>query len=418
MSEIEKFEVISDDQGIMLVGNEAAIERFLKTEKIPSREVDMARFWQVTGNTSAVVSGTLNTIPQVGRWIKVTEHSASLMKGATFMKGSVDGVSRAVVTGAKGKTSHILEFVTSGKGVASLANPAMLAGAAGIMTQIALQQAMDEITDYLKVIDAKVDDVLKAQKDSVAADMLGAGFVIEEAFALLKQVGRVSEVTWSKVQGTVLTLARTQAYALLQLDGIGEKIRTEGSIAALLKTSQVAVQEVDNWLAIIARCSQLQDGVAVLELDRLFIDAKSDLEDHRVALTSARQKRLKLISDSVGKLQIVLDGAAKLANKKTLFNPFESPKLVSALNQISGSLGSFQDALDLAKKSDAFLTRLWSEAAGEARDSAIDVSKKIGTGSLAVSKKLGAGAAHISKDAASKSVSWAASKIPKGKKSK
>lgn len=417
MSEIEEFDVISDDQGVMLVGNENAIDRFLKSQNLPSREIDMSRFWQITGNTSAVVSGTLNTIPQVGRWIKVTENSSSLMKGATFMKGSVDGVSRAVVTGAKGKTSHILEFVTH-KGVATLTNPAMLAGAAGIMTQIALQQAMDEITDYLKVIDAKVDDVLKAQKDSVAADMLGAGFVIEEAFALLKQVGRVSEVTWSKVQSTVLTLARTQAYALLQLDGIGEKIRTEGSIAALLKTSQVAVQEVDNWLAIIARCSQLQDGVAVLELDRLFIDAKSDLEDHRVALTSARQKRLKLISDSVGKLQIVLDGAAKLANKKTLFNPFESPKLVSALNQISGSLGSFQDALDLAKKSDAFLTRLWSEAAGEARDSAIDVSKKIGTGSLAVSKKLGAGAAHISKDAASKSVSWAASKIPKGKKSK
>jgi hypothetical protein len=44
-----------------------------------------------------------------------------------------------------------------------------------------MQQAMDEITDYLVTIHEKVDDVLRAQKDAVLADMIGVDFVIEEA---------------------------------------------------------------------------------------------------------------------------------------------------------------------------------------------------------------------------------------------
>lgn len=45
-----------------------------------------------------------------------------------------------------------------------MTNPALLAGAAGIMAQVAMQQTMNEITDYLATIDEKVDDVLRARR--------------------------------------------------------------------------------------------------------------------------------------------------------------------------------------------------------------------------------------------------------------
>ncbi|MGK5643329.1 hypothetical protein ACSNOK_34415, partial [Streptomyces sp. URMC 126] len=89
----------------------------------------------------------------------------------------------------------------------------ILTGAAGVMAQLAMQQAMDEITDYLKAIDAKVDDVLRAQKDAVLAYMIAAGDLLDEAMAVRESVGRVSEVTWSKVQGVGFTISRTQIYA-------------------------------------------------------------------------------------------------------------------------------------------------------------------------------------------------------------
>ena len=101
-----------------------------------------------------------------------------------------------------------------------LTNPALLAGAAGIMAQVALQQTMDDITDYLAAIDEKLDDVLRAQEDAVRADMIGAGFDSDEAMTIREHAGRVSEVTWSKVQATSATIARTQAYALRQLDAL------------------------------------------------------------------------------------------------------------------------------------------------------------------------------------------------------
>src|SRR3712207_7154685 len=39
-----------------------------------------------------------------------------------------------------------------------------------------------------------------------------------------QHVGRVNEVTWSKVQASASTIADTQAYALLQLDALAEKL--------------------------------------------------------------------------------------------------------------------------------------------------------------------------------------------------
>ena len=81
----------------------------------------------------------------------------------TGSKGRGTGVSRAILTEENGRIKGILEIV-DGPGQV-LTNPTVLAGAAGIMAQMAMQQTMDEITDYLAVIDAKVDDVLRAQKE-------------------------------------------------------------------------------------------------------------------------------------------------------------------------------------------------------------------------------------------------------------
>lgn len=154
--------------------------------------------------------------------MKLTEESAQAIKKYGLRESSKTGLSTGVVNGSKGQVKGFVEFV---KGPGSLlTNPALLAGAAGIMAQVAMQQTMDEITDYLATIDEKVDDVLRAQKDAVVARMIGVGFVIEEAMTIREKRGRVDEVTWSKVQGAPATIAETQAYALRQLDGLAEKL--------------------------------------------------------------------------------------------------------------------------------------------------------------------------------------------------
>ena len=140
--------------------------------------------------------------------MKLTEESAQMVKKYGLMESKTPGVSHAMV----GKPGDIKSWLQIAKGPgAAAANPALLAGAAGLMAQLAMQQAMDEITDYLATIDEKLDDVLRAQKDTVLAQMIGVGLQIEEAMRIRSHVGRVNEVTWSKVQATSGTIADTQA---------------------------------------------------------------------------------------------------------------------------------------------------------------------------------------------------------------
>ena len=108
-----------------------------------------------------------------------------------------------------------------------LTNPAMLAGAAGIMAQMAMQQQMDEITDYLATIDQKLDAVLRAQTNQVLARLDGVDLAVREAMSVRDAVGRVSEVTWSKVQNSAQTIHETQGYALRQLGDLADKHRRE-----------------------------------------------------------------------------------------------------------------------------------------------------------------------------------------------
>ena len=62
-----------------------------------------------------------------------------------------------------GEPGAVKSWLQVAKGPSTLAqNPAVLAGVAGVMAQMAMRQTMDEITDYLDTINEKVDDVLRA----------------------------------------------------------------------------------------------------------------------------------------------------------------------------------------------------------------------------------------------------------------
>lgn len=62
------------------------------------------------------------------------------------------------------------------------------------------------------------------------------------------------------------------------------------------KTAKEAESKVQEWLAVLARCFQLQDAIAVLELDRVLDASPGELDGHRLGLRAARQDRLELIS--------------------------------------------------------------------------------------------------------------------------
>lgn len=363
-------QLISDGDGLAVIGSPTAVDRFLVSEKLPSKDLGLPRL----GSALSAVAGASQTGSEIaaesGRWVKLTEQSAQALKKYELMKGSHAGVSRAVVT-KNGKIKELLELTRTPGSL--LSNPALLAGAAGLMAQLAMQQTMDEITDYLASIDEKVDDVLRAQEDAVLADMIGAGVVIDEAMTVRQQVGRVSEVTWSKVQATPMTIARTQAYALRQLDALAEKMEDKAKIGDLAKASKEAEFKVREWLAVLARCFQLHDAIAVIELDRVLDASPDELDRHRLGLRAARHNRMALISQSTERLMARVDAAVGTANAKVLLHPTTSPAVVHSSNHVATAVVHFHGRLGIERGGPPVDARRWADAAAEARGRVLEM---------------------------------------------
>ena len=263
-----------------------------------------------------------------------------------------------------GKIKALVQFAPG----SILGNPAVLAGVAGIMAQVAIQQQMHEIVEYLQEINEKVNDILRNQKDAVLADMFGVDLTIEEAFAVRDQVGRVSEITWSKVQATSMTIARTESYALLQLDAIAETLHAKADAGEIARTTREAEVKVREWLAVLARCFQLQGAIWVLELDRVLEASPEELDQHRLGLTTARQKRRELIARSTARLLTEMDETVRKANSKVLFNPFKSPAAVRSSNLVAADILNFRGRLGIESGHQTSDARRWGQAATELRD--------------------------------------------------
>ncbi|MGW2699908.1 hypothetical protein [Streptomyces sp. NPDC001340] len=369
-----EIQLISDGDGVTVIGDEADVERFLVSEGLSSKDRGVRKLKSVFGAGAAAAQAGSEIAANSGCWVKLTPKSAQLFKKYGLRKSSKTGLSTGVVKGRKGQIRGFVEFE---KGPRSfLSNPAALANAAAILAQLAMQQTMDEITDYLAVIDEKVDDVLRAQEDAVLARMIGVGFVIEESMIIREKRGRVDEVIWSKVQDAPTAIAETQAYALRQLDAVAEKMERKtkvGDLASTAKEAEVAVRE---WLAVLARCFQLQDAVAVLELDRVLDASPEELDGHRLGLKAARQNRLELISRSTERLVARMNEVSGTANAKVLLHPAKSPAVVQSSNHVATGVHDFHGRLGIESGHRSSEARRWVDAAAEVRDKALEAGAK------------------------------------------
>lgn len=368
-----EIQVISDGDGLAVIGPPAAVERFVAATGLPSRELDLRRLTPSVSRGSAVAQAASEVSANAGRWMKLTEESARAAQKLPLVKGSTSDFVQATTRATNGQFAKNLQFVA--RPGAMLTNPAVLAGVGGLMAQYAMQQTMEEITDYLAKIDAKVDDILRAQKDAVIADMIGVEMLIDEAIVVRAEVGRISEVTWSKLQGSAATIARTQAYSLRQLEGLAEKLERTKRVGELADLSKEAQDTVVEWLAVLARCYQLQEAMAVLELDRVLDASPDEVDKHRIALQTARQRRRELIATTTGHLVARMDAAADLANAKVLLNPLSARVVVVASNDVAAGVGELHAALGVADERHALEARRWASAAADVRDDVVDAGK-------------------------------------------
>jgi len=372
-----EIQLISDGDGLAVIGDAGDVERFLASEGLASQDLGLRRLKTIVGGGAVIAQAGSQIAENSGRWVKLTKDSAQQVQEYGLRSSGRSGLSTGVLKGSNGQVKGFVEFAKGpGSAQALLANPAVLAGAAGIMAQVAMQQSMAEITDYLVRIDGKIDDVLRAQKDAVLSRMIGVGFVIDEAMTIRGRRGRVDEVTWSKVQTSPSTIAETQAYALRQLDAIAEKIEGQSGIDALAATAKDAQSTVQEWLAVLARCFQLQDAIAVLELDRVLDASPEELDGHRLGLREARRKRLERIAQTTQGLLARMGTAVGRANENVLLNPFSSPAIVQASQRVTFGVNQFHERLGIDAAHESSEAKAWRTAATETRDRVLDAGAR------------------------------------------
>jgi hypothetical protein len=362
-----EIQLISDGDGLAVIGNRTDVERFLVSEGLLSLSEDLGlqRLGPALGTSAAVVRAGSEIAANSGRWLKQTKESAQLVKKLGLRESSKTGLSTGVLKGNKGQVGGFVEF--ENRPGSLLANPAILAGAAGIMAQLARQHEMNEIKKYLATIDVKVGDVLRAQKDAALAKMIGVDLVIDEVMSQRKYVVRINETMWHKVQGAPETIAETQAYALRQLDALAEKLESKIKIRDLAKTAEETEPKVREWLAVLARCFQLQDAIAVLELEWVLHTTPDDLDGHRLGLKDARQKRRELILQSTERLMARMDSAAGTANSKVLLHSPTAQAVVGSINHVGITIDNFHRPLGIEFGRHPLEATQWWDAARDPR---------------------------------------------------
>lgn len=364
----DEIELVSDGDGLAIIGNETDVQRFLLDQgldRCPSRSLDLHRLESAVIKGGSLVQAGSELAANSGRWVRLTKDSAAAVRRWGLMPSKKGGIGHAMIGPRPGHSQQWLQIDKVGGLLCGPVAPVVLAT---LMQQQAMQAQMDEIVEYLQEINEKVDDILRGQKDAVLADMIGVDLIIEDAWTVRNQTGRVSEITWSKVQGTSMTIASTQAYALRQLDAISEKLHSKKDPAELSKAAKDAEVKVREWLAVLARCFQLQDQIIVLELDRVLDASPEELDQHRIGLITARQNRRELIARGTQRLLVEMGETVDKANSKVLFNPFKSPAVVRSSNQVTADLLNFRGRLGIQSDSRSFEAKGWGKAALEARD--------------------------------------------------
>lgn len=253
----------------------------------------------------------------------------------------------------------------------------MATGVAGMMTQMALEQAIEEITEYLKTIDAKVDELLQDQKDQVVANLMGASLEADEAIAIRDSAGMLNSSAWSKVAPCAKTTSSTQGYALLKLKGLADKLDAAGDMDALSKAAESANKDTADWLTVLALSVQTRDKLSVVELESVYRESPEVLEEHRRGVVEARKHRLHAIQQGVAAYRASLTAAADRARAEKLMHPFAVDKTIEMLDRALQETDDFAERLDFEIEEGSIeRAKRWREIAAETiNDAASDAAE-------------------------------------------
>lgn len=361
----DEVELIRDSDGLAVIGHPTAVERFLDSVGLRSlaQEIPLDKLQAAldTGSTMAEAAAYLSE--NAGRYLKLTKESAGHVKDLGLMPTKVKGVSHAML----GNPGSISKWIQIEDGPASLlTNPAVLSGAAGIMAQLARQHEAKEFKQLLVAIDGKLDEVRRKQRDAVLAKMYGVSDAIAEAKAI-RDHGGDSETLWGKIQSEFGAITEVQRNALLSIEALADKADETANVKALTKATREIETEVKLWLAVLARCFELHNDFADLEIGHVLDTAPTSLDGHRLGIEAAMQERRLRIVSTTTHLLTRLDKAGAVAQTNVVLHARAARTVVDSINTVGDSIEAFQAPFAVEGHREALANARWRDAVRDPR---------------------------------------------------
>lgn len=359
--------VHATDDGVLVLGSESALAALDAASPRPTRSMTPT----VLSTVSTLLGGASAVQATSGRYIRLDAETADFIKrNGVSLENLTSGVIRAKDT-AGGSGGAIAKHLTFEK--AALVTPASAAALAAAGTKMAIEKMLEEIQDYLEVIDAKLDMLLEQHRTAALGRLGGVALTIDEATALNEQTGTVSAVTWSKVQANAIHLSTLQVESVEQLRAIARQVeKHKGDPDRTAQLFPTLHQDISFWLGIIAQVIRLEERQALLELARVEEAEPDQLDDHRVGISRARADREARLAEALRQIMASTALAAELSNAQRVVNPLSAPRAVRGVNSVRDEVVLFAERVDVPLgELEGGQERSWTESVrGLAKDSA------------------------------------------------
>lgn len=285
----DEVELISDGENLLVVGEKQhAVESFLRTKGLleRAREISLQELGPALRSSAGLLQTASEAVANSGLWVKITPESAEAIKEFGLTDSGVPGVAYAMA-GTRGSIREWLRIDTTAG--AKVANPAVLSGIAGALSQAARQQEVAQLRQFVGKLDQKLDNVVRGQRDDILGDLAGIEGEIRAALRTAELEGQLDSLTWSKLSGASREIRQVQSKAIFKLAGIADDLVLHKRIGDLNQHLPHAKSGVQLWLATIARCTAALDELAILEIDRYATIAPGQVNTRRMSLEASRR---------------------------------------------------------------------------------------------------------------------------------
>lgn len=335
-----ELQVLLHGDSLMFLGPESALARL--DESSPQEKLS-----RVAPKVAHNLSKSAHTLSQFqensGRYLKLSKDSAQFLKENEVAAEKIRaGVLRVGdLPGAKGNAGSIVKHLKF-ENTALLATPAAPLAVAAILEESAAQAQMDQVLDYLEEVSENVQKLIQQRKTEVSGDINGFADAIEEAFILLQKTGKVSAVSWSKVDNLDVDLKRLQGQIIGELDEVAKEIAKKATNPK--KAYQAFTEAEENatyWIFQLARVMVLQNQLNILELNRVATSEPDHLEQHRQGIAEAKAKREERIINALNAIADKANDSATFKDLQLVLSRGGNTKAAEAGNRLLHQLNEF-----------------------------------------------------------------------------